>query len=137
MRGKLFFTGPLAALALLVSSGCGGGTVGSGPQQSPDMTGAWDWSVNYLDGDNADFTMELREVAQNEYAAEVDGDSVGTVFMTGSHFTWIWNRGDGVSRADGSVFGDSGFASGVDGNGYDTFSDGSPRADFTFTADRR
>ncbi len=108
------------------------------PRGSVSISGTWDWDVRYDDGDHVTFSMRLIEVAEDEYRALVDGDDVGSAFMQGRDFTWIWNRPTGVSRADGTHY-EWGTFNGdyIEGSGFDTFANGKPRADFVFTATQR
>jgi hypothetical protein len=137
-RGRARKAGALGLLAaLLLSGGCFSTTTpGPGPG-TPNIGGAWDWEVQYEDGDFVDFTMFLTEVDNNEYRAVVDGDDVGRVFISGDQVTWLWNRDNGVSRADGIYQELSSFDARIVGSGFDSFDDGSPRADFDFIAEQR
>ncbi|MCC7479040.1 hypothetical protein IT575_11360 [bacterium] len=133
------FTAPLAALLLLLAlaASCSPAPLPP-PRGSVSISGTWDWDVRYEDGERVTFTMRLFEIAPDEYRASVDGDDVGTAFMDGRYFTWIWNRPTGVSRADGTHY-EWGTFNGdyIEGSGFDTFDNGKPRADFVFTARQR
>lgn len=108
------------------------------PRGSVSISGTWDWTVDYDDGERVTFSMRLIEVAEDEYRALVDGEDVGVAFMQGRDFTWIWNRPTGVSRADGTHYEWGSFNGDyIEGSGFDTFTNGKPRADFDFHAEQR
>lgn len=124
-----------ACLALSSCGGGGGKVFNPGPGSSINVSGIWEWQVEYRDGQELTFSMLLTQTSPDKYRPKVQQDSRGTATMNGNTFHWDWNRGDGYTTVNGSFI-DRETHEEIIGSGYETFNDGSPLRNFTFSATR-